>query len=72
MIGRCGQPEVSWWGWRNSDDENLVQSVAKACGMDPAAVKHLNNDSCVHNSSGERRSCFLISKVISFTECLTS
>ncbi|XP_060768449.1 myotubularin-related protein 3 isoform X2 [Neoarius graeffei] len=51
VIGRCGQPEVSWWGWRNSDDENLVQSIAKACGMDPAAVKHLNNDSCVHNSS---------------------
>ncbi|XP_060718354.1 myotubularin-related protein 3 isoform X1 [Tachysurus vachellii] len=51
VIGRCGQPEVSWWGWRNADDENLVQSIAKACGMDAAAVKHLSNGSCVHNSS---------------------
>ncbi|XP_005869806.1 PREDICTED: myotubularin-related protein 3 isoform X5 [Myotis brandtii] len=31
VIARCGQPEVSWWGWRNADDEHLVQSVAKAC-----------------------------------------
>ncbi|XP_053086199.1 myotubularin-related protein 4 isoform X1 [Pangasianodon hypophthalmus] len=51
VIGRCGQPEVSWWGWRNADDENLVQSIAKACGMDPAAVKHQSNGSCVHSSS---------------------
>ncbi|XP_046694910.1 myotubularin-related protein 3 isoform X5 [Silurus meridionalis] len=51
VIGRCGQPEVSWWGWRNTDDENLVQSIAKACGMDPVAVKHISNGSCVHSSS---------------------
>uniref|UniRef100_A0A8C6UZ28 phosphatidylinositol-3,5-bisphosphate 3-phosphatase n=1 Tax=Neogobius melanostomus TaxID=47308 RepID=A0A8C6UZ28_9GOBI len=30
VIARCGQPEVSWWGWRNADDEHLVQSIAKA------------------------------------------
>ncbi|XP_055405437.1 myotubularin-related protein 3 isoform X5 [Bubalus kerabau] len=34
VIARCGQPEVSWWGWRNADDEHLVQSVAKACASD--------------------------------------
>ncbi|XP_060048826.1 myotubularin-related protein 3 isoform X3 [Erinaceus europaeus] len=34
VIARCGQPEVSWWGWRNADDEHLVQSVAKACACD--------------------------------------
>ncbi|XP_053324529.1 myotubularin-related protein 3 [Spea bombifrons] len=34
VIARCGQPEVSWWGWRNADDEHLVQSVAKACATD--------------------------------------
>ncbi|XP_023589451.1 myotubularin-related protein 3 isoform X5 [Trichechus manatus latirostris] len=34
VIARCGQPEVSWWGWRNADDEHLVQSVAKACAAD--------------------------------------
>ncbi|XP_026574407.1 myotubularin-related protein 3 isoform X5 [Pseudonaja textilis] len=34
VISRCGQPEVSWWGWRNADDEHLVQSMAKACASD--------------------------------------
>nr|XP_044988938.1 myotubularin-related protein 3 isoform X2 [Jaculus jaculus] len=34
VIARCGQPEVSWWGWRSADDEHLVQSVAKACASD--------------------------------------
>uniref|UniRef100_A0A8C7JQ48 phosphatidylinositol-3,5-bisphosphate 3-phosphatase n=1 Tax=Oncorhynchus kisutch TaxID=8019 RepID=A0A8C7JQ48_ONCKI len=34
VIARCGQPEVSWWGWRNADDEHLVQSIAKACAVD--------------------------------------
>lgn len=63
MIGRCGQPEVSWWGWRNADDENLVQSIAKACGMDHAAVKHLSNGSFVHSSSGECSSCLLITSL---------
>ncbi|XP_062814863.1 myotubularin-related protein 3-like [Anolis carolinensis] len=37
VIARCGQPEVSWWGWRNADDEHLVQSVAKACAVDARA-----------------------------------
>nr|XP_060642169.1 myotubularin-related protein 3 isoform X2 [Anolis sagrei ordinatus] len=37
VIARCGQPEVSWWGWRNADDEHLVQSVAKACASDARA-----------------------------------
>ena len=50
MIARCGQPEVSWWGWRNADDEHLVQSIAKACAVTPATVegvghKHLTNGS---------------------------
>uniref|UniRef100_A0A8C7Q8H0 phosphatidylinositol-3,5-bisphosphate 3-phosphatase n=1 Tax=Oncorhynchus mykiss TaxID=8022 RepID=A0A8C7Q8H0_ONCMY len=34
VIARCGQPEVSWWGWRNADDEHLVQSIARACAVD--------------------------------------
>ncbi|KAM4816166.1 LOW QUALITY PROTEIN: phosphatidylinositol-3,5-bisphosphate 3-phosphatase MTMR3-like [Urocitellus parryii] len=34
VIAHCGQPEVSWWGWRNADDEHFVQSVAKACASD--------------------------------------
>lgn len=34
MISRCSQPEISWWGWRNADDEYLVTSIAKACILD--------------------------------------
>uniref|UniRef100_A0A8C2ZAS3 phosphatidylinositol-3,5-bisphosphate 3-phosphatase n=1 Tax=Cyclopterus lumpus TaxID=8103 RepID=A0A8C2ZAS3_CYCLU len=33
VISRCSQPEISWWGWRNTDDEYLVTSIAKACQM---------------------------------------
>lgn len=43
VIARCGQPEVSWWGWRNADDEHLVQSIAKACAVDGSSRKHLSN-----------------------------
>ncbi|MEE6510080.1 hypothetical protein FKM82_029139 [Ascaphus truei] len=48
VIARCGQPEVSWWGWRNADDEHLVQSVAKACATDSrrASIGKLANGSC--------------------------
>ncbi|KAJ8285782.1 hypothetical protein GJAV_G00030880 [Gymnothorax javanicus] len=46
VIARCGQPEVSWWGWRNADDEHLVQSIAKACAVDISSRKHLANGSC--------------------------
>ncbi|XP_046694918.1 myotubularin-related protein 4 isoform X4 [Silurus meridionalis] len=34
VIARCSQPEISWWGWRNTEDEYLVTSIAKACGLD--------------------------------------
>ncbi|XP_039634424.1 myotubularin-related protein 4 isoform X2 [Perca fluviatilis] len=37
VISRCSQPEISWWGWRNTDDEYLVSSIAKACQMDAGA-----------------------------------
>ncbi|XP_056887773.1 myotubularin-related protein 3 isoform X2 [Takifugu flavidus] len=43
VIARCGQPEVSWWGWRNADDEHLVQSIAKACAVDGSSQKHHSN-----------------------------
>ncbi|KAL2092758.1 hypothetical protein ACEWY4_012556 [Coilia grayii] len=43
VIARCGQPEVSWWGWRNADDEHLVQSIAKACAVDSSTHKPLAN-----------------------------
>ena len=43
VIARCGQPEVSWWGWRNADDGHLVQSIAKACAVDGISRKHQAN-----------------------------
>ncbi|XP_065707402.1 phosphatidylinositol-3,5-bisphosphate 3-phosphatase MTMR3 isoform X4 [Patagioenas fasciata] len=47
VISRCGQPEVSWWGWRNADDEHLVQSVAKACASDSRSNSNkLLNGNC--------------------------
>ncbi|XP_051540859.1 myotubularin-related protein 3 isoform X2 [Myxocyprinus asiaticus] len=53
VIGRCGQPEVSWWGWRNADDEHLIQAIAKACITDPVASKQHSNGSCVqHHVNG--------------------
>ncbi|KAM4052246.1 phosphatidylinositol-3,5-bisphosphate 3-phosphatase MTMR3 isoform 2-T3 [Anomaloglossus baeobatrachus] len=51
VIARCGQPEVSWWGWRNADDENLVQSIAKACAIDSSRSK-MANSSCSRNING--------------------
>ncbi|XP_053480848.1 myotubularin-related protein 3 isoform X2 [Ictalurus furcatus] len=45
VIARCGQPEVSWWGWRNADDEHLVQSIARACTMDSSLSKTFINHS---------------------------
>ncbi|KAH0625520.1 hypothetical protein JD844_015066, partial [Phrynosoma platyrhinos] len=52
VISRCGQPEVSWWGWRNADDEHLVQSVAKACASDSKSNGHkLVNGHCSRDFS---------------------
>ncbi|XP_067262124.1 myotubularin-related protein 3 isoform X1 [Chanodichthys erythropterus] len=53
VIGRCGQPEVSWWGWRNAEDEHLVQAIAKACVTDPASSAAQANGSCVRRHSGK-------------------
>ncbi|XP_074916018.1 phosphatidylinositol-3,5-bisphosphate 3-phosphatase MTMR3 isoform X4 [Chelonoidis abingdonii] len=52
VISRCGQPEVSWWGWRNADDEHLVQSVAKACASDSRSKSgKLMNGNCSRDFS---------------------
>uniref|UniRef100_A0A8D0HP06 phosphatidylinositol-3,5-bisphosphate 3-phosphatase n=1 Tax=Sphenodon punctatus TaxID=8508 RepID=A0A8D0HP06_SPHPU len=52
VISRCGQPEVSWWGWRNADDEHLVQSVAKACASDSkSSNSKLMNGNCSRDFS---------------------
>ncbi|XP_029104914.1 myotubularin-related protein 4 isoform X4 [Scleropages formosus] len=37
VIARGSQPEISWWGWRNTEDEYLVTSIAKACALNPGS-----------------------------------
>lgn len=56
VIARCSQPEISWWGWRNTDDEYLVTSIAKACQMDSGAKGSCSASGCrphgdAHDSS---------------------
>ncbi|XP_055004383.1 myotubularin-related protein 4 [Boleophthalmus pectinirostris] len=56
VIARCSQPEISWWGWRNTDDEYLVTSIAKACQMDSGARGSCSTTGCrprgdTHDSS---------------------
>ncbi|XP_060941443.1 myotubularin-related protein 4 [Limanda limanda] len=46
VIARCSQPEISWWGWRNTDDEYLVTSIAKACQMDTGAKSTCGAPAC--------------------------
>ncbi|XP_077402553.1 phosphatidylinositol-3,5-bisphosphate 3-phosphatase MTMR4 isoform X2 [Vanacampus margaritifer] len=46
VIARCSQPEISWWGWRNTDDEYLVTSIAKACQMDTGAKGFCGAPAC--------------------------
>lgn len=34
IISRSSQPEVGWLGWRNNQDENLLQSFVTSCSTD--------------------------------------
>ena len=31
VLARSSQPEVGWLGWRNTQDESLLQAVAESC-----------------------------------------
>ncbi|KAG8590089.1 hypothetical protein GDO81_006629 [Engystomops pustulosus] len=57
VIARCSQPEISWWGWRNADDEYLVTSIAKACALNPggraAAINFSNKSSNEGNENAD-------------------
>lgn len=33
MLARSSQPEVGWLGWRNTQDESLLQAIAASCAM---------------------------------------
>ncbi|XP_010146141.1 PREDICTED: LOW QUALITY PROTEIN: myotubularin-related protein 4, partial [Eurypyga helias] len=50
VIARCSQPEISWWGWRNADDEYLVTSIAKACALNPGVKV---SGGVLHNGSSD-------------------
>lgn len=52
-IARCSQPEISWWGWRNADDEYLVTSIAKACALDPGTKASGSSLSTGNNDASE-------------------
>ncbi|XP_075417651.1 phosphatidylinositol-3,5-bisphosphate 3-phosphatase MTMR4 isoform X2 [Tenrec ecaudatus] len=54
-IARCSQPEISWWGWRNADDEYLVTSIAKACALDPGT--RASGSSCSAGNSDGSEAC---------------
>jgi len=32
VLARSSQPEVGWLGWRNTQDEYLLQAIAESCG----------------------------------------
>lgn len=35
MLVRCSQPEMGFFGWRNADDENLLNAIPLACSQNP-------------------------------------
>ncbi|XP_075450645.1 phosphatidylinositol-3,5-bisphosphate 3-phosphatase MTMR4 isoform X2 [Ascaphus truei] len=53
VIARCSQPEISWWGWRNADDEYLVTSIAKACALNPGGRATTGNLNGKSNEGGD-------------------
>lgn len=53
VIARCSQPEVSWWGWRNADDEYLATSIAKACAFDSGSRTSGNSSGVKNKNEGD-------------------
>lgn len=37
VLVRCSQPEMGFFGWRNTDDENLLNSIPAACVKNPGS-----------------------------------
>lgn len=67
VIARCSQPEISWWGWRNTDDEYLVTSIAKACQMDSGAKGTCGAPACQQRGEAPDSSDSDFGKVSLFT-----
>lgn len=55
VLARASQPEVGWFGWRNTQDENFLQSVAASCLNNPGSAsnqKQTNGDVCYKEMNG--------------------
>ncbi|XP_074640292.1 phosphatidylinositol-3,5-bisphosphate 3-phosphatase MTMR3-like [Tubulanus polymorphus] len=64
IIGRCSQPEVGWLGWRRTEDEDLLQAIAKACAEnrgdeDNNQLKSASNGSIANGHAGGNRTAQL-------------
>lgn len=35
VLVRSSQPEMGFFGWRNTDDENLLNAIPVACSLNP-------------------------------------
>ena len=44
VLVRCGQPEIGWLGWRNTDDEKFLEAIPLACAMNPGTRKQSSDD----------------------------
>ncbi|XP_031369854.1 myotubularin-related protein 3 isoform X2 [Apis dorsata] len=49
VIARSSQPEVGWLGWRNPEDEMLLQGLSDACSYD----KGKSDSSSIYPDSGD-------------------
>lgn len=59
VLARTSQPEVGWFGWRNTQDENFLQSVAASCLNNPGSAsnqKQSNGDVCHKEMNGNASS----------------
>ncbi|CAH1126868.1 unnamed protein product [Ceutorhynchus assimilis] len=58
IIARCSQPEVGWFGWRSSEDEDLLKAISDACNFDRNlhANSTSDKDSVLSHSPGSLNS----------------
>lgn len=56
MLVRCSQPELGFFGWRSTEDENMLESVPVACSQNPGTyTKYLGlSDDLSGSESGSQ------------------
>jgi len=50
VLVRAGQPEMGIFGWRNSEDEALLNAIPAACALNPG--RHNSPDRDATSNSG--------------------